>query len=310
MRKVKLLNTGLKSSKIKLSGEYLRDNGFEIGDIISVYISTTEILIKKGIHTGQNWLRSQFIINKELKTSVIKGMRWLPDRGTGELAAKPNLPRVSDIKSKKEIDVTKYERPIEDYIPIIQIVSSVIIDNGYIVGDYLNVDFVTKGVIRLTKLNNDNNIITNNFEYTKDIEVQIKKYNKYNKNYYFILLIIILDKTILSKTNFKEGDIITLFVLDNILYIKKGKENIPNCFYYTITKNINSKDALTFNIGNQEIFKELNLEAGDFVTLKIVSPDMLSLTKKNTESNNSINENKLSSYIRKIVRNIINESFK
>jgi hypothetical protein len=310
MRKVKLLNTGLKSSKIKLSGEYLRDNGFEIGDIISVYISTTEILIKKGIHTGQNWLRSQFIINKELKTSVIKGMRWLPDRGTGELAAKPNLPRVSDIKSKKEIDVTKYERPIEDYIPIIQIVSSVIIDNGYIVGDYLNVDFVTKGVIRLTKLNNDNNIITNNFEYTKDIEVQIKKYNKYNKNYYFILLIIILDKTILSKTNFKEGDIITLFIKDNMLYIKKGKENIPNCFYYTITKNINSKDALTFNIGNQEIFKELNLEAGDFVTLKIVSPDMLSLTKKNTESNNSINENKLSSYIRKIVRNIINESFK
>ena len=67
---------------------------------------------------------------------------------------------------------------------------------------------------------------------------------------------------------------------------------------------------MTFNIGNQEIFKELNLEAGDFVTLKIVSPDLLSLTKKNTESNNLINENKLSSYIRKIVRNIINESFK
>jgi len=300
MRKVKIIKNGHNTVKFTLTGEYLRDNGFEIGDIISVYISPTEILIKKGIHSGQNWLKTPLTVSRVLKKSVVRGMRWLPDRGTGELAAKPNI---QHLVTNKPVDISKFERPIEDYYPLISINNNIIINNGYNIGDYLNVDFVAQGEIRLTKANVDNKVITNDFEYTKDNEVQIGKDN----NKYFLILKIILDRTILSKTNFKEHDIVTLYIKDNILYIKNGKENIPNCYYLNIYI---SRGSLFFNIVKSKIFKELNLEAGDFVTLKIVSPDLLSLTKKNTESNNLINENKLSSYIRKIVRNIINESFK
>ena len=245
---------------ISTKGNYLRENGFEFGDIISVYISPTEIIIKKGIHTGQNWLREQLKIQRVLTT----------------------------INSQLKKSGIKTEFDNFDYIPRLSINNNVLTNNGYNIGEYLIIDLVKRGEIRLTKANLDNKLITNNFQYIKDLEVKIRKIT----NNYYLIIDMVFDKTILSKTTFKKNDYVTLFISDGILYIKKGKEVIPNINYYNYKINYDNRNSRAyFVITKPEIFKQLNLDAGDFVSLKILTPDMLGIVKKNsTENISSINE--------------------
>ena len=227
-----------------------------------------------------------------------------------------NLIELIKSESFNPKELLKYSE-IQNIICTLKQIELLIINNLLLnLNDEENIKFILHIINDIYNKNKENNDYSINISLLDSIYGADYSQMQEVKNYFHLLIGIIVEKYILNKSNYDNLGISTKILLyQSLLWKYKGRDfnilpKILSCFEDLKNAELD-KSKIIFDLGNEKVYRINNYNLGKFNDIKyeifkIVSSQIFSKIKENLENNNTTKEINVVMKLQRTLSNIIN----